>query len=462
MIRKRLRPYQVEARDRALAHPGFALFPEPRTGKTLIAYAVADARKPDRLLIVAPKIAIGEWHAGLKDWVGHDCEIMITTYGLAVSRRPAIIRWLEKASRPGMIVDELHKIKRRGRKQSRAIRVLGRRADWRLGLTGTPISQGLEDAWPYFDYLAPNVFGKWKKFEARYLKMGGFRRWNKWTKRSEPTKIVGYRNKQQFARILAEHSFRVKLGDVTPTKMKLQRVLITGSLDATEAQAYDEIENELETYVTGERIRAPLVITQAMKLHQITGGHIICEPVVKHGRKLAPKVRKLGDSKLALLRAALSAIPPGEKVVVIARFRHEIRAIRRTLEASGRTWHVVSADTPWERTFKTDAVVLQIAQAASIDLSSSRRIIFYSWDYSYINFEQARFRILSYTQTRATYYFLIVRGSIDEVLYETITRKKRLADLVVDRYRRRRACRKSKPKRRKLHLKSEERKWRRK
>lgn len=441
MIKRKLRPYQVEARDRALAHAGFGLFPEPRTGKTLISYAIADRRNPDRLLIVAPSTAIGEWHAGLSDWTEHSCEVMIVTYGVAVSRRKAICRWLEKAERPGMIADELHKIKRRGTKQSRAIRVLGRRADWRLGLTGTPIAQGLQDAWPYFDYLDPRVFGRYKEFEKRFIRMGGYRRWNKYTRRKEPTEIVGYKNKKEFARILHKYSYRVLLGEVTPTKVRTVRRRIVAALDARERKAYREIEHYLKTYVNGKKITAPLTITQAMKLHEITGGYIITDTRrLLDGKRKPGKVLRLGTSKLTLLRSLIEL--PG-KSVVIARFKHEIRAIRRLIEAAGYTVQVVSKEDPWTREFKTDFVVLQIAMAASIDLSSSKRIIFYSWDYSYINFEQARFRVLSYTQTRADYYFLIIRDSIDEILYEVVTKKGNLAKLICDKYRRKSSERRS-------------------
>lgn len=437
MIKRALRPYQSEAHDKAIPYVGFALFPEPRTGKTLIAYSIADRRKPDRLLVVCPKTAVGEWHAGLDDWVGHRCDVMIVTFGIAVSRRKAICRWLEKAERPGMIVDELHKIKRRGSKQSKAVRVLGRRADWRLGLTGTPIAQGLEDAWAYFDYLDPSVFGKYKKFEKRFLKMGGFKRFNRYTKRWECTKIVGYKNKKTFARILAKYSYRVRLGEVTPTKMKLRRVKVRASLCEREAKAYREIEKELRTYVRGERVTAPLVITQSMKLHEITGGFVISDTRrLKDGKRKPGKVLRVGSSKMTLLKGVLDGVTPGEKVVVIARFRHELRAIRRLLVERGLSVQLIGKEDPWTREFKTDAVLLQIAMAASIDLSASKRIIFYSWDYSYINFEQARFRVLSYHQTRATYYFLMIRDSIDELLYKVIAKKGSLASLVCDRYRR--------------------------
>lgn len=451
MIRKKLRDYQKRGRGRALSHPGFALFCEPRTGKTLISYATADRRKPDRLLIVCPKGALGEWHAGLEDWTGHECEVIITTFGLAVTRREFLKWWLSKARRPMMVVDELHKIKQRGSKQSRAIRVLGKRAMFRLGLTGTPIAEGIEDAWAYFDYLDPKIFGPFKRFKKRYLKMGGFGSVNKWTGQFEYRQVIGYKRKEEFAAILHRYSFRVRLSEVAPTKVRIRRRKIVGSLDARERAVYESIEENLEAYVNGRRVSAPLVITQAMKLHQITGGYVISDPKRKKKRRRPKKgkVLKLGSSKVDLLRGLIRGDLSGvtcesgccttrKKFVVIARFKHEIRAIRKLCEAEGLTVQVIGKDDPWTREFRTDVVILQAAMAASIDLSASNSIVFFSWDYSYINFEQARFRVLSYSQTRATYYFLLMRGTIDEQLYTAITRKKKLATLICDTLRRRR------------------------
>jgi ERCC4-related helicase len=70
-------------------------------------------------------------------------------------------------------------------------------------------------------------------------------------------------------------------------------------------------------------------------------------------------------------------------------------------------------------------------------MSQADTIIFYSLDYSYINFEQSRFRILNYDKNFGKYIFLLAKNTVDEVIYAAIRTKKKVADLVIDRFRKR-------------------------
>jgi hypothetical protein len=78
---------------------------------------------------------------------------------------------------------------------------------------------------------------------------------------------------------------------------------------------------------------------------------------------------------------------------------------------------------------------MQIQSGMAVDMSQADDIIFYSTDYSYLNLEQARFRVLAYAKEYARYYFLLAEGTIDEQIFQAVTQKKNLAKLVVDTYR---------------------------
>src|SRR5947208_90550 len=168
----KLRPYQLEAVAKALPlmrdGGGFGLWLEQRTGKTLTALAIADVVQPKHLWVICPKAGgaapevwwreIGKWmklHKGLDD-----TQIRIENYEQWVSKRRKL--YIEaKSLRDLMIVcDESHYIKARGAARSRVVRRLGSFARWRLALTGTPIAQGIQDAWAQFDFIDPAIFGK--------------------------------------------------------------------------------------------------------------------------------------------------------------------------------------------------------------------------------------------------------------------------------------------------------------
>jgi ERCC4-related helicase len=84
---------------------------------------------------------------------------------------------------------------------------------------------------------------------------------------------------------------------------------------------------------------------------------------------------------------------------------------------------------------KVDIVLIQTSAGIGIDLSYAQTIIFYSWDYSFINYEQMRFRVLSRSQTTARYIFLMINNSIDEAIYQAAVRKKKLSVAINDFYR---------------------------
>ena len=92
----------------------------------------------------------------------------------------------------------------------------------------------------------------------------------------------------------------------------------------------------------------------------------------------------------------------------------------------------------WDGKFHADIVLMQIQSGIAIDLSLAQHYIFFSWDFSYINYEQSKFRVISFDTKQVNYYYLMSRGTVDEIIYEAVTRKKDLATLVCDRIRKER------------------------
>jgi hypothetical protein len=95
----------------------------------------------------------------------------------------------------------------------------------------------------------------------------------------------------------------------------------------------------------------------------------------------------------------------------------------------------VRGGEPYDGKFKHDCLVMQIQSGIAVDMSQADYIIGYSIDFSMINFEQARFRILDFHKPVGHYYFLNASDTIDEDIFLAITRKKHVAKLVCDTYR---------------------------
>lgn len=439
-----LRPYQVEMLDLALAsleaHGGFALLAEQRTGKTSPACAIVQRLGPRRILITCPEVAVQVWNAhideyGLITLERSDDDIRIVTRDSIWGQRKKLKRWLVGDDRSMVIADEGHDFKGKNSKRSRALRILGRGARFRLLLTGTPQESGLEDYWAQFDFVDDELFGPWKFFKARYLVYGGFR--NK--------KIVGYQREDELRELIASRSYRVLLEDVKPVKTDIAPFHEVRFDLVKSRPKYDEMEqgfmlelnkviNVKEIGTDGvarfvrrrKRVVAPRAITQAMKLHQLSGGFIL-DP--------SGNVHHFGDEKLAQCGALLLHLKD-VPVVVFVRFVFELYRVARLGAKLGRQVTLVSgkhkgyvSGTPF------DLIVIQIDSATSIDLAHAEEAVFFSWGYSYLKFDQAKFRIRSYTSLRARYHFLIANNTVDEQLYQAVTTKQSFARLILDKWR---------------------------
>lgn len=446
----KLRGYQERAYREAVAAltggGGFLLTLEMRTGKTPVSLQVAKYfRQP--LLIVCPKVAIPVWRKHIKKFeVARSINgIFLVNYEALVNNHKAWYSWADKHRGFFMIVDESHFIKDRGSNRSRVVRTVSRRSRYRLALTGTPIAQGLQDAWAQYDYLG-RIFGPWDDrweggldgklilgFESTYLIYGGFRN----------HAIIGYRNEEQFNEIFHKYQFRITLREAKQEGGKGHMVLRYQkgffALNDIAQGIYDTLQEELEAIVNEKKIKVPNVLSCVAKLQQICGGYIIERiPTGRHTKRGKPifhkKVHKIpGEGKLQLLLQRVK--PVRGKFIVICRFIHELEAAKKALEKRGYSVAIVRGGMPYDGEFKDDAICMQIQSGMAVDMSLADTVIFYSLDYSYINFEQSRFRILSYDKNFGKYVFLLAKGTVDEVIYAAIKTKKKVADLVIDKFR---------------------------
>jgi hypothetical protein len=466
VILTELRPHQSEALEAALPHRGFALFPEQRTGKCLISLALADRRRPDILVIVCPKKALRVWREQIEEHLRFDwsCTKILIHYE-AMCRSARDRRWWRNRFRKTwadksifIIVDEGHRIKSRGSLQSTMIRSLGKESTWRLLLTGTPVDKVREDTWAIMDFVKPGALeDTWEEFSDLYLKVETVRTgnrnpnkpWADWRKM-----IVGYRNSKRFKRIFHRYFYRVtlrgaqRLGGRRPYRAR--RRVARFDLKPETRRIYNELETALVTEVRKKKVSTPLVVTLVSKLQQIAGGFLIhteqvfeedgTPSLTPRGRpKIVRTIIPVGREKLVRLVKLIKRYPRRKKIVICFRFRHEIERVGRQLERLGRSWKRIAGGDYFDGEFDTDTILLQIKSGEAIDLSAAKVFIMYSWDYSNISHEQAKFRILSFESDLVDYIYLIANESVDEVIYQAVKRKKRVTSAVIDKYRRKRA-----------------------
>lgn len=217
-----------------------------------------------------------------------------------------------------LVFDEVHRIKN---PQSNVGKfVLGhlmKGATIRRGMTGTPYGNTIIDLYPILR-LAGELEGKNPfQFRNRYAQMGGFM----------GKQVVGINpdHQEELFALVDGCGFRALKKEWTDIPDKLYRTQRIPMSDAV-ARAYKEMQEDFMLLLNDQAVTAPMIITQMMKLQQISSGFIRDEQGVDHHlveHSALPKFKGLMD--------VLDGNGTTSKTLVFAHFSHTVKALMRCL-----------------------------------------------------------------------------------------------------------------------------------
>ena len=197
--------------------------------------------------------------------------------------------------------------------------------------------------------------------------------------------------------------------------------------------AYDSMAEDGMVVWRRHLIDAPIILTKLLRLQEMTGGA---------GHDEVGDTVDFQRDKMDILRGLLEDLREGqEKVIIFARFKWEMNTIQNelgvTLAIRGGVSHQRRKEVV--RIFRTskDPVVLliQIAAGEALDglQDDCSHAIFYSTDYSWDHYVQARGRLDRIGQdTPITFYHLHMVSTIDKLVYQALRQKKNLEKMVMD------------------------------
>ena len=437
----------------SLRSQGAALLMEMGTGKSLTAIAItgalSQAGRIRRVLVVAPLSILGVWEEEfqkfaafpyalavlsgssakkldtLRHMTGTALQVVVVNYESAWRLEKALTAW-----HPDLIIaDEGHKIKTHNIAASKAMHRMGAKASYRLLLTGTVITNKAIDVFSQYKFLNPAIYGNsFYAFRNRYFDMVGYGNHTPVLKKSmegeltEKLHSISYRATKAECLDLPETTDVIRQIELEPAALRIYRGLVK--------ESYAEL-------ASGE-VTATNILTRLLRLSQLTGGFL--------GNDETAAVEQVSAAKLSALEDILDgAMAEGKKLVIIARFIPEIRAICKLLEKRGLgysciTGEVKNRDEQVARFQKEPEVMAFVGQIATaglgITLTAASTMVFYSLDYSMSNFEQTKARIHRVGQRMpCTYLYLVARGTVDEKVLAALESKADLARTLVDDYR---------------------------
>ena len=428
-----------------------AILAEMGTGKTLISIGIAGylylQKEINKLLIVAPLSITKVWEEEFQKFADFDYQLEVlegptkeksetlrnlfgTKLQVAVVNYESCWRMEKEIAlwKPDMIIcDESSKIKNPQAKQSKALHRLGKISKHNIILTGTPVTNNPLDFFSQYKLLDESIFGgSYYSFRARYAIMGGYGNYQ----------VVGYKNLPELTEKAHSIAFRITKKEALdlPEQVDVTRYV---ELEPMARAIYNQVERDSYAELSQGEVVVRNVLTKLLRLSQITGGYIKDE--------FSEIEEQVSSAKLNALEEIIEeCIDADKKVVVFARFISEIDAITRMLKHYGIKYSLIRGDVKDRASevekFQNDKdVKVFVGQLQTtgmgLTLTASDTAVFYSLSYNFADYEQAKARIHRIGQkNNCTYIHLIAKKTIDEKVMEALSKKKNIADLVVDNW----------------------------
>jgi SNF2 family DNA or RNA helicase len=324
-------------------------------------------------------------------------------------------------------IDESTTIKNPQAKRTRAIIELGINSKYRRILTGSPVTKSPLDLFAQCYFLNPYLLGheSFYTFKVRYAV----------TKQVNVSGrmihlVVGYRNLGELSEKIKPFSYRVLKDDCLdlPKKTYTKRII---ELTDEQKKLYKTMKEQAIAFLNGKVTSTATVITQLMRLHQITCGHFKADD---------GSVQKIKNYRIDELMDVLEEMEG--KAVIWAHYRNDIESI---VEAITKKYGEDSIVTYYGDTSTNDRqkAIKKIQDPESsvrflvgtpqtggygITLTGASTMIYYSNGYDLEKRQQSEARIDRIGQERPmTYVDIIAEGTVDDKIVQSLRKKVNIA-----------------------------------
>lgn len=300
-----------------------------------------------------------------------------------------------------IILDESHRIKSCSSKAAIALFTLGSKAEYRLIMSGTPITKHnrLDDIYSQWKFLNP------KRFMDVPTKMGFLYRYSNPINNSYGySQFEGIRNREELYKRMMEDSYTVTRDECYDLPERTY-INIPVSLSPYSREIYDTIKSS----GVWEGTTATHILARLTELTKITGGHT------------GESWRQIGSEKLVALRDIIEEHKNERSpLVVAARYRAEIAKIQELCRELGVPCMTIQggSDTAAElerwRSLSDCRVMTLQPQSGSlgIDLREADHLVWYSLVYQWTDYSQTCDRI-ALCERPTTITHLLAQDTVD-------------------------------------------------
>ena len=462
------KPYahQLDALEASWDKENFAYFMEMGTGKSKVlldnAAILYDKGHINGLLLIAPKGVYKNWYDSeipthLPDHIekkvvlwktsdksrkqmsllntlfetGTDLHILIMN--VESFSKGAGLQFAQKflSCHKAMIaIDESTTIKTPTSNRTKSILKLRQDAKYRRILTGSPVTKSPLDLFSQCLFLDPWLLNhqSYYTFKARYAV----------TKKIEVQGrrieiVVGYRNLPELSEKIKPFSKRILKEDCLdlPAKSFIKH---TVELTKEQNKVYEQMKKEAIAFLDGKMQSTATVMTQLMRLHQITCGHFTADDGT---------IKDLPCSRLTELMNILENVEG--KTIIWSHYTHDVKRIIEKIKEVYGDESVVDyfGETDQEnrskniKKFQTDDkcrffVGTTHTGGYGITLTAGSTMIYFSNGYDLEKRQQSEARIDRIGQTKKmTYIDIMAQDTIDEHIVKALRNKVNIANTIM-------------------------------
>ena len=463
----KLKPYehQMSALEKSWNKETYGYFMEMGTGKTKVLIdnmaMLYDKGKINGALIIAPKGVVKTWHEqelpthlpnhienvttlwqpnitkkqetklnNLFD-LGTDLHIFIMNVeALSTNKGVKFAEKFLRSHRTLMALDESTTIKNPSAKRTKNVLALAPMAKYRRILTGSPVTKNPLDLYTQCEFLDPFLlnFNSWYAFRNRYAIMKTIH-----VRGRSIQTVHKFQNLGELSDRLKGFSYRVLKEDCLdlPEKIYMKRHV---ALTKEQENLYEQMRKTAIANLNGKVTSTVTVLTQLMRLQQITCGHFVADDGT---------VQTIKNNRLDELMDVLEETE--NKAIIWAYWQRDVQDIRDAIEKKYGLRSVVDyyGLTPQDerqdniRRFQNDNECRFLIGTPStggygITLTEANTVIYYSNGYDLEKRLQSEDRAHRIGQKKnVTYIDLIAEDTVDEKIVKSLRKKINIASEVM-------------------------------
>jgi SNF2 family DNA or RNA helicase len=323
-------------------------------------------------------------------------------------------------------IDESTTIKNPGAKRTKNILGLSKMGRYRRILTGSPVTKSPLDLYTQCFFLDPYLLdhASYYSFRTRYAQM----RTMNFNGRSVQV-VVGYHNLTELSEKLKPFSYRVLKDDCLdlPPKTFMKRVI---QLTSEQKRVYQQMKTSALAILNGKMVTTMNVITQLMRLQQITCGHFRADD---------GSIQNIKSNRITELMDVLEEVEG--KAIIWAHWRHDIdtivKSIKEQYPGSVVTYYGDTSTEDRQKAIKKiqdpeSKVRFLVGTPQTggygITLTGASTMIYYSNGYDLEKRQQSEARIDRIGQKKPmTYIDIIAEETVDEKIVKSLRKKVNIA-----------------------------------